>query len=147
MEDVVLEDDYNEKRCDHKFLCEDGGCLGEMTLSMTDKQYQSRFYFSKKAVCPICAGPMYEVTSHSSTGQHPQEPAIDYEHCGNMSSDGEHDCNYRGGRCKFIHTKNCGDYKKCTCEYCTGVVHDAAIAQAARIARVKSLGGWDDRTG
>jgi hypothetical protein len=41
-----------------------------------------------------------------------------YEHCGRMSSDGEHQCNYRGGICKFAHTKRCSDYQKCDCELC-----------------------------
>lgn len=44
--------------------------------------------------------------------------APDYEHCGNMSSDGERQCNYRGGTCKFTHTKRCKDYKDCNCELC-----------------------------
>ena len=61
----------------------------------------------------------------------PEGAAPDYEHCGNMSSDGEHDCNYRGGHCNFAHTRHCKDFIPCTCEYCDGTVHDAAIRQEA----------------
>lgn len=72
----------------------------------------------------------------------PEEAAPDYEHCGNMSSDGEHDCNYRGTHCNFTHTRHCRDFIPCTCEYCDGTVHNAAIAQAAR---EKALNEVQDR--
>ena len=73
-----------------------------------------------------------EIRSGTYTASTPPEGAApDYEHCGNMSSDGEHDCNYRGGHCNFAHTRHCKDFIPCTCEYCDGTVHDAAIRQEA----------------
>jgi len=44
------------------------------------------------------------------------------KHCGNMSSDGNHYCNYRQEICKFTHTHKCKDYVPCGCEYCNGEV-------------------------
>jgi hypothetical protein len=47
-------------RHDHIFICENGSCLAQATLSITDEQYQSRFYFSPAMDCPVCARKMYE---------------------------------------------------------------------------------------
>lgn len=48
-------------RHDHTFICENGICLAQITLSITDEQYESRFYFSPLLPCPVCGvGNMYE---------------------------------------------------------------------------------------
>ena len=48
-------------RHDHTFICENGICLAQITLSITDEQYESRFYFSPLLPCPVCGvGKMYE---------------------------------------------------------------------------------------
>jgi len=113
---IITEDQLNE----HRKLAYDVGCEGahferhyeqiaEDALSRLENEIRSR---------PVSIPP--------------EGAAPDYEHCGNMSSDGEHDCNYRGGHCNFAHTRHCKDFIPCTCEYCDGTVHDAAIRQEAR---------------
>jgi hypothetical protein len=88
-----------------------------------------------------------DIATEIRSGMHPvstppEGVAPDYEHCGNMSSDGEHDCNYRGGHCNFAHTRHCKDFIPCTCEYCDGTVHDAAIRQAAREEVLDGISQW-----
>ncbi|MDD3019833.1 MAG: hypothetical protein PHX61_02485 [Alphaproteobacteria bacterium] len=46
------------------FVCENGDCLAQVTLSATEEQYKSRLYFSPTIDCPICSRKMYEVRSN-----------------------------------------------------------------------------------
>jgi hypothetical protein len=86
---------------------------------------------NKKRGCDFDDDAMQKIFQSRPVSTPPVGVAPDYEHCGNMSSDGEHDCNYRGGHCNFAHTRHCKDFIPCTCEYCDGTVHDAAIRQEA----------------
>ena len=49
------------ERVDYPFVCTNGDCLCQVTLSITHEQYNSRFYFSRTMECPVCARIMYEV--------------------------------------------------------------------------------------
>ena len=49
------------ERTNYLFICTNGDCLCQVTLSITPEQYKSRFYFSRTMECPICARKMYEV--------------------------------------------------------------------------------------
>lgn len=43
----------------------------------------------------------------------PQPQPLGYECCDRMSSDGEHNCNFRQEPCRFVHTAKCKDYIPC----------------------------------
>jgi hypothetical protein len=50
------------ERSDYIFLCENGDCLCQATLSLTRDQYKTRFYFAASIACPNCSRKMYEIT-------------------------------------------------------------------------------------
>lgn len=47
----------------HTFLCTNGECLCELTMSVSQEDFDRRFYFKKTMPCPICARGMYEVNN------------------------------------------------------------------------------------